>query len=107
MSGESVRVRFSSKNPSVVAMAIGAMAACREAGKAVGREVSVVGYGNTETGAFSDPPLTSIEHRVSDNGRLIGQLLLAALAGRMPAVWHHLEPVELVPRASDGPLCGR
>jgi LacI family transcriptional regulator len=88
------------------AMAIGAMAACREAGRAVGRDVSVVGYGNTETGAFSDPPLTTIEHRVSDNGRIIGQLLLVRLAGRMPAAWHHLEPVDLVPRGSDGPFTG-
>lgn len=86
------------------AMAIGAMAACREAGLVVGRDVSVVGYGNTETGAFSDPPLTTIEHRVSDNGRLLGQLLLDRLADRLPAVCHHLEPVELVPRGSDGPL---
>ena len=71
---------------------------------ATAQPYQIVGYGNTETGAFSDPPLTTIEHRVSDNGRLLGQLLLDRLADRLPAVCHHLEPVELVPRDSDGPL---
>jgi hypothetical protein len=84
-------------------MAIGAMAICRDAGLPVGRDLSVVGHGNIETEAFSGTPLTTIEHRVSDNGRLIGQLLLARLAGPTDAVWHHLEPAGLVPRASDGP----
>ena len=85
------------------AMAIGAMAACREAGLKVGSDISVLGYGNSDASRYCDPPLTTIEHRVLDNGRHIGQLLLAQLDGSATAPEHYLEPVELVPRQSDGP----
>jgi len=84
------------------AMAIGAMAACREAGLKVGSDISVVGYGNSDASRYCDPPLTTIEHRVLDNGRHIGQLLLAQLDGSATAPGHYLEPVELVARQSDG-----
>lgn len=85
------------------AMAIGAIAACREAGLQVGVDISITGYGNSDASRYCDPPLTTIEHRVLDNGRHIGQLLLARLDGSPSASQHYLEPVELVPRQSDGP----
>lgn len=85
------------------AMGIGAMAACRSAGCRLGHDVSVIGYGNSDASRYSDPPLTTIEHRIMQNGQHIGQLLLDILQGRTPAQRHYLEPVELVPRASDGP----
>lgn len=85
------------------AMAIGAMAACRQAGLRVGTDVSIIGYGNSETSRFSDPPLTTVEHRVHENGQHIGQLMLDILAGVPLDPSHYLEPVELVPRSSDGP----
>lgn len=86
------------------AMAIGAIAACRERGIEVGKAVSIVGYGNSSASAFSDPPLTTIDHAVFDNGRHIGQSLLRLLRGEAkPADIHYLEPVVLVPRNSDGP----
>ena len=85
------------------AMAIGAMAACRQAGLRVGTDVSIIGYGNSESARFSDPPLTTVEHRVHENGQHIGQLMLDILGGVTPEPSHYLEPVELVPRSSDGP----
>jgi LacI family transcriptional regulator len=86
------------------AMAIGAIAACRERGVEVGKSVSIVGYGNSSASAFSDPPLTTIDHAVFENGRHIGQSLLRLLRGEAkPADIHYLEPVVLVPRSSDGP----
>jgi LacI family transcriptional regulator len=85
------------------AMAIGAIAACRERGVEVGKNVSIVGYGNSSASAFSDPPLTTIDHAVFENGRHIGQSLLRLLRGEAkPADIHYLEPVVLVPRSSDG-----
>lgn len=84
------------------AMAIGAIAACRERGIEVGKEMSVVGYGNSSASAFSDPPLTTIDHAVFENGRHIGQSLLRLIRGEAkPADIHYLEPVVLVPRKSD------
>ena len=86
------------------AMAIGAIAVCRERGIEVGRKISIVGYGNSSASAFSDPPLTTIDHAVFDNGRHIGQSLLRLIRGEAkPADIHYLEPVVLVPRKSDGP----
>lgn len=86
------------------AMAIGALAACRERGIEVGKDVSIVGYGNSSASAFSDPPLTTIDHAVFENGRHIGQSLLRLLRSEAkPADIHYLEPVVLVPRNSDGP----
>jgi LacI family transcriptional regulator len=86
------------------AMAIGALAACRERGIEVGKSLSIVGYGNSSASAFTDPPLTTIDHAVFENGRHIGQSLLRLLKGdAKPADIHYLEPVVLVPRSSDGP----
>jgi LacI family transcriptional regulator len=86
-------------------MAFGAIAACREAGLAVGPDVSVIGYGNSSLSAFCDPPLTTVEHQVFENGRHVGQALIRLLRGEIkPADVHYLEPVVLVPRKSDGPV---
>ena len=86
------------------AMAIGAIAACRERNIEVGKAISITGYGNSSASAFSDPPLTTIDHAVFENGRHIGQSLLRLLRGTAkPADIHYLEPVVLVPRKSDGP----
>lgn len=87
------------------AMAIGAIAACREAGLRVGSDISIIGYGNSDASRYCDPPLTTIEHRVAENGRHIGQLLLAQLEMDGSTPGHYLEPVELVARQSDGPAC--
>lgn len=84
-------------------LAFGVMAACRERGLVVGRDVSVMGYSNSPMASFSDPPLTTIEHRVVENGRHVGEGLLRMLAGEAPGQLGYLEPVALVPRASDGP----
>jgi LacI family transcriptional regulator len=86
------------------AMAIGAIAACRERNFEVGKAISITGYGNSSASAFADPPLTTIDHAVFDNGRHIGQSLLRLIRGEAkPADIHYLEPVVLVPRKSDGP----
>lgn len=86
------------------AMAIGAIAACRERGIAVGKQISIVGYGNSSAAAFSNPPLTTIDHAAFENGRLVGQSLLRLIRGEVkPQDIHHLEAVTLVARQSDGP----
>lgn len=86
------------------AVAIGAAAACRERGIEVGKDISIMGYGNSSVSAFCDPPLSTVDHSVFDNGRHLGQSLLRLLRGEAkPADIHYLEPVVLVPRKSDGP----
>ena len=85
------------------AIALGAMHAVRQAGKVVGRDVSVIGYGNTDAGLYADPPLTTIDHATIDNGRHLADLLLRQMAGDPPQSLSRLEPVHLIVRQSDGP----
>jgi LacI family transcriptional regulator len=84
-------------------MAFGAIAACRQRGLVVGRDISVMGYSNSPMASYSNPELTTLEHRVFENGRHVGESLLRLLGGEAPGRGY-LEPVQLVPRASDGPL---
>ncbi len=63
-----------------------------------------MGYGNSGASAFTDPPLSTIDHAVFENGRHIGHSLLRLMRGEAkPADIHYLEPVVLVPRKSDSP----
>jgi LacI family transcriptional regulator len=85
------------------AIALGAMAAIRRLGLTVGRDVSVLGYGNSDAGQYADPPLSTIDHAIVDNGRHLADLLLRRMAGESDAGLTRLEPVHLIPRLSDGP----
>jgi LacI family transcriptional regulator len=85
------------------AMAIGAMACCRQHGLQVGKDISIMGYGNSDASRYCDPPLTTIEHKVFDNGRHLGQLLLAQLDQQATPISQYLEPVDIIARQSDGP----
>jgi len=85
------------------AIALGAMAAIRRAGLTVGREVSVIGYGNTEAGLYAEPPLTTIDHAIVDNGRHLADLLMRQINGEPVQGLTRLEPVHLIARQSDGP----
>lgn len=85
-------------------VAMGAYAACRERGLTIGKDISIMGYGNSSGSQFCDPPLTTVDHQAFENGRHVGQSLLKLLRGQAtPADIHYLEPVVLVPRQSDGP----
>lgn len=86
------------------AMAIGAMAACRDRSLRVGSHISVVGYGNSDAGRYASPALTTVGHQVAENGRHIGQLLIESLQGSRARTSSYLEQVELIARDSDGPL---
>jgi LacI family transcriptional regulator len=85
------------------AIALGAMAAIRRLGLTVGRDVSVIGYGNSDAGQYADPPLSTIDHAIVDNGRHLADLLLRRMAGENEADLTRLEPVHLISRLSDGP----
>jgi len=84
-------------------VAMGAISACRALGLEVGKDVSIMGYGNSEVSSYCEPALTTIEHHVFDNGRRVGEGLLQLLSPGNQDHYTHLEPVVLVPRASDGP----
>lgn len=80
-------------------LAFGAVATLRGAGLRVPDDFSVVGYDNHElAGAVG---LTTIDHRVAEQGRLAAEALVAALSGNTAAVGR-IEP-RLVVRGSTAP----
>jgi LacI family transcriptional regulator len=82
-------------------MAIGAMAACRDRGLQPGRDIAVMGYGNSSESVFTTPPLTTMEHDPFGNGVHLGSLLLKILNGEEAGTLNFLAPVSLVARQSD------
>jgi LacI family transcriptional regulator len=88
------------------AVALGVMAAVREAGLVVGRDVSVTGYGNSEAGQFAQPPLASFEYDIFDNGRRAALLLIQLIAGEATDVAQVLAPAKFFQRESMGKRTG-
>jgi LacI family transcriptional regulator len=85
-------------------IALGALAAVKRAGRGSGSAggVAVVGYGNTEAGRYADPPLSTIDYSIEDNGRHLAEVLLELLGGRPARELQRLEDVRLIERASSG-----
>ncbi|MGL5004770.1 MAG: LacI family DNA-binding transcriptional regulator [Casimicrobium sp.] len=85
-------------------IAIGVMAACRKYGKVVGRDVSIIGYGNSDASRYAFPTLTTIEQSTEDVGHKLADFVLRRLRGEDAAQLQLLESVRIVARESDGPL---
>jgi DNA-binding LacI/PurR family transcriptional regulator len=82
-------------------LAIGALAAARELGLRVPRDVSVVGWDDSPSARDSEPPLTTIRQSLHDQGRTCAQLLMAATRGELAGEdLLHLAPWQLVTRES-------
>ncbi|WP_327044111.1 LacI family transcriptional regulator [Microbispora sp. NBC_01189] len=79
-------------------MAIGALQALRQAGRRVPDDVAVVGFDDIEAARYTEPPLTTIRHPVSEQAAAMVRLLLGLLRGG-PAASVVL-PTELVVRDS-------
>lgn len=78
-------------------MALGAMRALHEAGRAVPQQVSVVGYDDTADSAFFFPPLTTVRQDFRLLGERAVETLLAGLAGEAASL---TLPVTLVARGT-------
>ncbi|SNS67271.1 MULTISPECIES: LacI family DNA-binding transcriptional regulator [unclassified Azospirillum] len=84
-------------------MALGAMAALREAGIAIPDGVSVVGFDNLRFGAFASPPLTTMEVPTVETGEAAMRLMLDMLRDPLDANREIILPYRLVVRQSSGP----
>jgi DNA-binding LacI/PurR family transcriptional regulator len=62
-------------------MAIGALRTLREAGRAVPRDVAVVGFDDIEAGLYTAPPLTTVHSPMGDQAATTARLLLDLIAG--------------------------
>lgn len=61
-------------------MALGALRALREAGRAVPDDVAVVGFDDVPVAALSDPPLTTVHQPMEQIGREMAHMLLTAIS---------------------------
>jgi DNA-binding LacI/PurR family transcriptional regulator len=88
------------------ALAIGAMAAVREAGFSIPENFAVVGFDDIPAAAFTYPPLTTIRAHALEQGKLLGEAAMALLVGKEIGSQQDILPLKLIIRASSGASSG-
>jgi len=84
-------------------LALGALSACRTAGRSVPDDLALVSFDDPPFGDLLDPPLTALMRNEEEMGRLAASLLLHALQSTaFPPPADVRLPVELVVRRSCG-----
>jgi len=82
-------------------MAIGAMAAFREAGLRVPDDIAVAGFDNISSARYANPPLTTVHVPVYNIGRRAGKRLLEQIQSEQPLTAQQFQlPLELKVRDS-------
>jgi len=81
-------------------MAAGALAALRDAGRAVPADVAVVGFDDFLFAAHTSPPLTTMRQPLEEMTEATAELLLRHVSGNGPAVERVICPTTLVRRDS-------
>lgn len=84
-------------------IAIGALAAAKEAGLHPGSDITIVGHDGLAVGAFSDPPLTTMQIDANDVGQRLAAILLERMRGTDPRELQIVLPVRQVLRSTHGP----
>ncbi|EPJ41848.1 putative Lactose operon repressor [Streptomyces afghaniensis 772] len=85
-------------------MAIGALRAFADAGRAVPGDVSVVGYDDIPAAAYLFPPLTTVRQNFAAVADRAVDVLIALIEGRPAPAAQPGQAVELTVRASTGPV---
>jgi DNA-binding LacI/PurR family transcriptional regulator len=83
-------------------IALGAMAAAREAGLSIPEEFAVVGYDDIPAAAFACPPLTTVRSHALEQGKIAGEAVIDLVNGKEPGRKTSVVPLELVIRESCG-----
>jgi LacI family transcriptional regulator len=90
-------------------LALGCMRIIRASGLMLGRDVSLIAHDDVFPFLNADrmvPPLTTLRSPIRAAGTRVAEMLIDLLAGRAAETIHELWPVELVVRASTGPVIG-
>ncbi|WP_394620098.1 LacI family DNA-binding transcriptional regulator [Lentzea sp. JNUCC 0626] len=88
-------------------MALGVLRAFHEQGKAVPRDVSVIGFDNVPDSGAYIPPLTTVHHDFGEVGRRCVERALKLIEHRTADPERSLVPTHLVVRESTAPPPGR
>ena len=88
-------------------LAFGAMHALYDAGLAVGREVSIVGFDDLPLAAHTHPPLTTLHQPRRAVGEHLAALLIDTVERRARAAQSATLSPRLIVRRSTGPLLTR
>lgn len=83
--------------------ALGAYEAVRRHGRWVGSDVSIVGFDDVSTAAWSSPPLTTVRQPLSEMAGLAARALLEGVETVMPASMRVELATELIIRESTAP----
>ncbi|MFN8372463.1 MAG: LacI family DNA-binding transcriptional regulator [Anaerolineae bacterium] len=86
--------------------AFGVYQAIREAGKQIGKDISVTGFDDIDMAGTVSPPLTTVRQPVREMGRVAAQMLLMQLHGEIPEPLHAKLDTELIVRQSTAPVKG-
>ena len=80
--------------------ALGAIRAFQEAGFRVPQDISVIGFDDIQSAAYSNPSLTTVRQPLASMGRLAAEALLARIEGAIDGAREILIEPELVVRQS-------
>jgi LacI family xylobiose transport system transcriptional regulator len=83
--------------------ALGVYKAARRLGLRIPQDLSVVGFDGIDAGAWCDPALTTVRQPYREIGAAAANLLLALIAGPVPALTRVELPTALVVRESTAP----
>ncbi len=84
-------------------LALGAIMACHEAGRRIGKEISIIGHDDLEEASYIEPGLSSVKVAKEEIGRAAARLLLDRIIDPdAPAAREVIAP-RLVLRGSTGP----
>ncbi len=86
------------------AMAVGVIRALREAGIAVPRDVSVIGFDDLPIASSITPTITTVRQPVAELGGIATQLLMDIVDGKVTSPQRIMLPTELIIRESCGTL---
>jgi len=84
-------------------LALGTIRAARRLGRAVPRDLSVIGYDDSVFMQYTNPPLTTLRQPIESLARAAVTLLLNQISGDAPLPRALLHEPELVVRGSTGP----
>ena len=81
-------------------LAYGVMAAARDRGLQVGRDISIVGFDDLEMSAAMDPPLTTIRIPGHKMGKMAADILIDTIEGKNKEVIQYVLETDLIVRNS-------